>query len=302
MNSALARIRSSRLAPLLGLLGLASLGEGLFILLRVVPHESPVLGAGLAALGALLLVLAPLPRVSRVPAWPLVVGGLGAALGVVAYNLARGASWAPPKVAIVAFGFLVAASAPLARRPRVAHALAWAIPLVGAPLAVWAAQALSKATFAGATPLEAFIEHGLIAPMAAVLALLGYHPVVDGQYVTFDTPRGPLRLLVGVACSGLQAMGLFGGILLVYLVAMKPGWQRGLLWSAVGLLGVYVVNVVRLVTLAMVGSAWGTQALQTAHANAGWIFFVAWTGAFALLVTRQPAARRVAVRARTAAR
>lgn len=284
------------LARALALLGLASLGQGLFILFRVVPHESPLLGALLAALGAALLFACPLPRVERVARWPLVVGGLSVALGVVAYNLSQGATFVAPKVAIIVFGLLLAACAPFATRPRVAHAVAWSLPLVGAPLAVWAFQAAAKSSFAGFTPMELFIQHALLAPMAASLALLGYHPSVEGQFITFDTADGgTMRLLVGVACSGIQAMGLFGGILVVYVLAERPTLRRGLAWCAVGLLGVYAVNVLRLVTLAVVGSAWGSEALQRAHAEAGWVFFVAWTGVFAWLAMgrtkRSPRAR-----------
>jgi len=57
MRHSLARVR--------GLVGLLTLGEGLFISLRVVPHESILLGLGLVAAGALLLWRADLPRVSR---------------------------------------------------------------------------------------------------------------------------------------------------------------------------------------------------------------------------------------------
>jgi len=146
------------------------------------------------------------------------------------------------------------------------------------------------------TPMELFIEHALLAPMSATLALLGYHPETFGQRIQFDTQQGGrMTLLVGVACSGLQAMGLFGGILLVYVLADKPGLRRGLLWSVVGLLGVYVVNVIRLVSLALVGSAYGSDALEWAHANLGWMFFVAWSGLFAWMAMGRPkrAARAV---------
>lgn len=281
MNTALAR--------LLGLLGLASLGEGLFILFRVVPHESVWLGAALAILGAILLAIAPLPRIERLPRWPLAALGAFLAGGVLAWNLTRGATWIPPKVALVVFGLALLALAPFARAPRVANPLAWSLALVGAPLAVWSAQAFFSASVGNTTPLEVFIERGLIAPMAASLALLGYHPVVDGQHVSFDTMQGHrMRLLVGVACSGLQAMGLFGGILLAYVVAERPGFARGLAWCSLGLFGVYVVNVIRLVSLALVGSAWGGDALQWAHANLGWMFFVAWSGLFAWLAMGGP--------------
>lgn len=286
MNATLARI--------LSLLGLVSLGEGLFIALRVVPHESPLLGVALAALGGALLFFARPPRIERLPRWPLVVGGTVVALGVIAWNVATGATWVPPKVALVAGGILLVAAAPFVSRPRAATVVGWGIPLAGAPLLVWAAQAAFKTDVGGATPLEIFIEYALMVPMAAGATLLGFHPVTTGQYITFDTADGGrMRLLVGTACSGIQAMGLFSGILVTYVLAEKPGWLRGAIWCAIGLAGVYVVNVVRLITLAVVGHHWGSDALQQAHAQAGWIFFVAWTAIFAwLTMGRSPRARK----------
>lgn len=283
---------NATLGRLLALLGLAGLGQGLFILFRIVPHESPWLGAFLAAAGALLLWRVPLPRIEILPQWPLVVGGLAAAATVVAWNVSRGTSWVAPKVAIVAFGLILAAVAPLVRKPNVANVVAWSIPLIGAPLVVWGLQALSAATIAGMTPMEMFLRHALLTPMATALAWMGYHPRTVGQHIMFDTQQGGrMTLEVGVACSGLQAMALFGGILVAYIIAEKPGWRRGALWCAIGLFGVYVVNVIRLVSLAVVGSAYGSDALEWAHANLGWMFFVAWSGLFAWLAMGRP--RRV---------
>lgn len=255
------------------------------------PHESVLLGAGLSAAGAVALALAPLPRVRRLPALPVALGGALAALGVLAYDALRHAPLDPPKVGLIALGLALVASSPFLGRPRVANAVAWALALVGAPLAVWATQALAKASVGGMTPMELFIRYALLAPMAAVLAMLGRHPTVAGQVITYQTPHCAFALEVGVACSGIQAMALFAGVLLVFVVAEKPGWRHGLLWSLVGLAGVYAINVVRLVTLALVGSRWGPAALQWVHANAGWAFFVAWSAAFAWMTMGRRSAR-----------
>jgi exosortase/archaeosortase family protein len=271
------------LSRVVALLGLASLGEGLFILARVVPHESVLLGAGLAAAGALALAFARPPRVARLPALPVAACGLVAALGVLAYDALRHAALDPPKVALVALGLALVAVSPFLARPRVANATAWGAALVGAPLAVWALQALAKAEVAGMTPMELFIRWALLAPMAAALGALGRHPAIAGQVITYQTPHGPFSLEVGVACSGIQAMALFMGVIGVFVVAEKPGWRRGLLWGVVGIAGVYAVNVVRLVVLALVGSRWGADALEWVHANLGWMFFVAWSACFAWL-------------------
>ena len=279
------------LARVLTLLGLVSLGEGLFILTRIVPHESPLLGAALAAGGALFLYLSPPPRIERFPRWPTLASGLLLAAGVIAYNTARGATYAAPKLALIAFGLWLASLAPFTARPRIATTLAWSIPVVGFPLAAWVLQAALKTSIGGVTPVETFVSFALLVPMSRVLDLLGYAPSVAGQIITFATPRGPMRLNVGVACSGIQAMGLFGGLLMIYVAAERPPVGRAALWYAVGLAGVYLANLVRLVTLAIVGSAWGSGALLWTHANLGWMFFVAWTALFALWTTRTAAPR-----------
>ncbi|HUR70228.1 MAG TPA: exosortase/archaeosortase family protein [Candidatus Thermoplasmatota archaeon] len=281
MNPTLARIMS--------LLGLASLGEGLFILFRVVPHESPLLGAGLAALGALLLFFARPARIERLPRAAVGLAGAAIAGAVLAFNLLRHSTFAPPEIALVGLGLLLVALAPFVDRAGVATPVAWALPVAGAPLAVWAAQAFTKTSFGGATPLELFIVYGLVTPMALILDGIGFPSTVHGQVIVFPTARGSMSLNVGAACSGLQAMGLFSGILLMFIVTEKPDWRRGAFWCAIGLFGVYAINVIRLVVLALVGYQWGSAALQWTHANAGWAFFVAWTGIFAwLAMGRKP--------------
>jgi exosortase/archaeosortase family protein len=232
--------------------------------------------------GALLLWRAPLPRLPRAPRAAVALAGLAAALGVLAYDALRHAPLDPPKVAIVALGLATALAAPFARREKVASALLWSLPAAWAPLAVWAAQGAMKTAW-GATPLEAFIRYGLLLPLAAVLRAMGRAPSIDGQVITYATPHGPFSLEVGVACSGLQAMALFGALLAVLILVERPPSRQALAWSAIGIAGVYATNVVRLVTLALVGSAWGSNALETAHANAGWLFFVAWSAGFAAL-------------------
>ena len=91
----------SPLARMRAIVGLLTLGEGLFISLRVVPHESLLLGLALVAAGALLLWRAPLPRVARLPRAPIAAAGLLVAAGLVCYQ-SLGHTWDAPKVAILA--------------------------------------------------------------------------------------------------------------------------------------------------------------------------------------------------------
>lgn len=284
--------------------GLSVLGWGFSILLGVAPHEDRVAGAGLAVFGVAMLATARrFPRIERLP--PLVVGGFGfAAAGLVlAYDLWFGASLNLPKVALVVLGVALATSGPWldaslpvpfrrgARVP-VATLVSCALPVLGAPLAVWGVQALFESTL-GRTPVEFFLRWALLAPLGGVLELLGLAPLVDGQTLAYATPRGRMAVNVGAACSGIQAMALFTGVLALFLLVERPRGGRLALWSAIGVLGVYVANLLRLVALTLIGYRWGGDALLQAHAQAGWVVFVAWALLFAWLA-RTPAPRPTA--------
>ena len=167
----------------------------------------------------------------------------------------------------------------------VGSAVVAVLAVLGAPLAVWALQAAAKATI-GSTPGEAFVRYALVAPSGLLLGALGMHPRIAGQTISFGTPRGVLSVEVGAACSGLQAMALFMAVLGAYLWSERPGARRLAVWSAIGLGGVYVANLLRLAILFLVGYRWGSDALLRVHAQAGWMFFAAWALAFAWLARR----------------
>lgn len=276
-------------------LGLALLGWGASILLGVTPHEDLLVGAGLSTFGLVLLATAPrFPELPRLPAAAVAALGMAIAASVAGVSAAMQSSLDLRKVLLLGLGTTVAACAPvLGRRFRlgrgrsasVATLAVGALAVLGAPLVAWAAQA-TTAGLMGTTPVEAFVRVMLLAPIGAALALAGLSPAVDGQTITYATPRGPLALEVGAACSGIQAMALFTGVLALFLWVERPGGRRLAAWSAIGIAGVYVANLLRLGALMMVGYQWGADALLRFHAQAGWIFFVAWALAFAWLARR----------------
>ncbi|MHB8605602.1 MAG: archaeosortase/exosortase family protein [Thermoplasmatota archaeon] len=275
-------------------MGLAVLGDGVAILVGAVPHEDRLDGGALAAFGLALLATAPrFPRIERLS--KTLVGGIGAALalGVIAYDAFFGAALDGPKLALIFLGAALVAVAPFlshslhipGRRARVmpvASIVAAALPVLGAPLGVWAMQAGFK-SLVGGTPIELFVRFGLLAPVSVALTALGWVPSVTGQALTYATPAGPLTVEVGAACSGVQAMALFAGVLALFVFAERPPPRELAWWCFVGLAGVYVVNLLRLGLLAAVGYRWGGDALMRVHAEAGWVLFVAWAIAFAWL-------------------
>lgn len=211
--------------------------------------------------------------------------------GILAYNALRRSTLEGPELAILAYGVLLLVAAPLLDRrilrTDVGTCVAWSLPLVAAPLGLYAMDAAVDAyAGTGRSPLDWAIAKLLIAPMATALTLLGFDATATGQVVALATPRGSLHLNVGVVCAGLQPGVLFLGVFGLFAWRERTTGRRLALLLALGLLGVYLANLLRLILLALVGYQWGGSALQTAHEHAGWAIFVGWMLAYWWMVLR----------------
>lgn len=298
-------MNASALSRLRLLAGLVLTGQGLLVVTGILDHEAPLplgfatLAAGLALLlwpsrgatGA--LAASEGSRTFARRSWIVLALGLFAALGVLAYNALRRSTLSGPEIAILLYGAaLVVASRRLDKWGR---AVAYSFPLVLAPLSLYALNAALVAGV-GSTPLTLYIRHGLVAPMAATLSLVGVDVVMMGETVRLASPQGTLFLTVGVVCAGLYAGALFLGVFALFAWEQRTRGWRLAAYLALGLVGLHVANVFRLVLLALVGVRWGGGALQTFHQHAGWVLFLAWAILFWWLVLRKferPAHSRV---------
>lgn len=288
---------SMRLARVRRLVGLLLLGQGLLVATGVLSHETPwalaiaLVGAGLALAAWPTRAPAAESRRAVVPvgrATLVALLGAGCIAGPLIYNAWTGAMLNLPKLAIVAYGVALAAAsrrlgARVAGRP-VGTLVAYSFPLVLAPLALWALEALLAR---GEAPgLSWYVRDGLVLPMAALLRLGGLDATSSGTTVALAGAEGPLFLTVGVACAGLYAgivfLGIFG--LFAWEEGARP--RRLALELGAGLVGLHAVNVLRLALLGVVGVRWGGEALQRVHQDAGWLLFLAWTVAFWAVVFR----------------
>lgn len=286
--------------------GILLAGYGLLVTLRVLAHEAFALGIALIIAGGLLLWFsqrsrktldAPLPAREGKPTVPasrgqliatLLIGGFAAG-GVLAYNLLAGSTMTPWEIGIVAYGVALLAVAPWLHRrigpTSMGNLVAWSLPVIAAPLGVFALDAAMKGQV-GSSPVDAFLVYGLVAPMAWSLGILGFDVQSIGQNVVMGTPRGSLVLNIGLICAGFQAGILFMGVLGLHAWKEKTPPGRLTAYLALGLFGVYVANLTRLVILALVGYHWGGAVLQTAHAHLGWIVFFIWILLFWWIVLR----------------
>lgn len=102
----------------------------------------------------------------------------------------------------------------------------------------------------------AVIRRAFAVVTSAVLNVLGNHTVAQGT----DILSHEFGISVVTACTGLFVTGLF----LAAVVAFPTSWRARLVGAGVGLVGLFLVNVVRLTSLYYVGRYWRT-ALELVH-------------------------------------
>lgn len=269
-------------AGLRALVGLMAAGYGALVLAGVLAHDAPWTGAASLAAG-LALLASGLPEVGAPRARLVALLGaacVGAPLGAA---LARGHAPGAPSLALLAYGIALMAAAPrlgerVGRVP-VASAVGWSFPLVLAPLALFASNALlsSPATGAAATPLVQLL---VVRPAQWAIGLAGLDPARIGSTLILATPRGQLSLGVGLVCAGLYPAVLFAGLVGLHAWSDRVPPAKAATLVVAGLVGLWVLNLVRLVALAGIGVRWGMGALQTAHANLGWLLFCGFMALF----------------------
>ncbi len=107
---------------------------------------------------------------------------------------------------------------------------------------------------------------GFVAFVAsAIFKLLGQAAVQTGTVVTVNGT--PLSIATG--CNGAEAMALYFSAIL----AFPTGWRRRLFGFGLGLVGIFIVNQIRVIGLFLVAMA-KPELLPEAHNYAGQTFVI----------------------------
>jgi len=132
----------------------------------------------------------------------------------------------------------------------------------------------------------------MLAPQVSFfLNLLGIKSSVDWINLAFTTARGQ-EVIVGIttACSGIYSFGIFASAFIAFVFTeYKKIDLKVLALLALGIFTAYLANILRMVTIILVGYYYDTpetnlQFMLQAHSNAGWIIFLGWIALFWLLV------------------
>ncbi len=111
----------------------------------------------------------------------------------------------------------------------------------------------------------------------------------QGNILTLQNSLGSMRLQVFWPSAGLD--GIVIGLLVVLAICVKvgTGWSRGALYLAVGALGSFLVNVLRLVLLAeyAMSNITNEKAFEAFHSVVGELIFIPWIVGFVILILRR---------------
>jgi len=120
--------------------------------------------------------------------------------------------------------------------------------------------------------------------MAGVLTssmnLLGITASVSGHIVTLNSGTNALLLNVEGDCTGIQGILAFGMLSTMALLDMKPKLSRLIPLFAIGFIGAFLINILRLIVVFLTFEFFGVDAGNTVHVYAGYLIFIAWVMVF----------------------
>ena len=131
------------------------------------------------------------------------------------------------------------------------------------------------------SPNLAALQSWLAWVMASILNALGISSTVAGEYVSMSTRGGsPIVLDVGGPCTGVQGIIAFGMLSTLTLLDFKPRMSRLIPIFAIGFIGAFLINIVRLLAMFLTYELTSVEVATTLHIYLGYLVFIAWVVAF----------------------
>jgi len=128
--------------------------------------------------------------------------------------------------------------------------------------------------------------------MAASMNAIGVTAVSSGHIVVLNSGSNALALDVEGDCTGLQGILAFGMLSTMALLDMKPRLSRLVPIFAIGFIGAFLINILRLILVFITFEFLGVAMGDAVHVYAGYTLFIVWVlifWAFAFRYLGKPA-------------
>ena len=134
----------------------------------------------------------------------------------------------------------------------------------------------TQGTFTEPLFQEKFVFYLLGMPLVNLLNICGYYAWAEGISITYVNSQTNLTAKVAISsgCSGLYSILTILCAFLSYIFNLK-GLNRFevSIMIFIGIIMSYVSNIIRMFLIILSGHYYGSDALDFAHANLGWIIF-----------------------------
>ena len=152
------------------------------------------------------------------------------------------------------------------------------------------------------TPNYVALQNWLAGVLAGAVNVMGISATASGHLVSMATPSGaPILLDISSDCTGLQGILAFGMLSTMTLLDFKPRLSRIVPIFAIGFLGAFLINIVRLLGVFLTFEYLGIDAGTTMHVYFGYLIFIVWVMVFWFIAFKYLATSRTQLSNRTSA-
>jgi len=131
--------------------------------------------------------------------------------------------------------------------------------------------------------LQNFLAH----LMASILNALTITASANNNLVSlYSSQRNLYYLLVDASCTGIKGMLAYGSLAILMILDTKASFKHKLLWAVIGLVGTFMVNIVRLLSIFLAAYFMEIDTALAIHTYLGYSLFIGWVLVFWTLAFR----------------
>lgn len=133
------------------------------------------------------------------------------------------------------------------------------------------------------TPNYVALQDWMAGAMVSAVQAMGISATASGHVVTMNSSSGTLLLDVQSDCTGVQGVLAFGMLSTMAVLDIKTKWSRLVPLLAIGFLGAFLINIVRLFGVFLAFEYLGADVGNSVHVYLGYTLFIAWVMVFWML-------------------
>lgn len=133
------------------------------------------------------------------------------------------------------------------------------------------------------TPNYVALQDWMAGVMVSAVQAMGIGATASGHVVAMNSSSGTLLLDVQSDCTGVQGVLAFGMLSTMAVLDIKTKWSRLMPLLAIGFLGAFLINIVRLFGVFLAFEYLGADIGNSVHVYLGYTLFIAWVMVFWML-------------------